>query len=130
MLWKDILYELQPFRLEDVKIMITWTIEALQIVSHELYHITTFIKSLEIEIPSWKIISLVILWLGAYVIFIWMKIGSLFFIFSIFCWIFWNLGKKQRGEASAYSVFNQGYERILGQIPSPLYDSLTLLVAT
>jgi hypothetical protein len=111
-----ILYELQPFRMEDVRTVITWTIDFINIVFYELYNLRNFIKSLEIETPSWRIISLGVGWVVGYVLCIWMKFGSLYFILSIFLWIFLNLGKKQRGEASAYSVFNQGYERILGEI--------------
>jgi hypothetical protein len=110
-----ILYELQPFRVEDVRIVVVWMIDFIKIVSHELYNIRNFIKSLEIETPSSKTISLAVGWSVGYVVCIWMRIGSLYFMLSIFLWIFLNLGKKQRGEASAYSVFNQGYERILGE---------------
>jgi hypothetical protein len=111
---RAILYELQPFRLEDVKIMMNWSVESLRIMSYELYHLENFIKSLDLQAPSPKSIGLFFGWFLLYILCIWLKVGSVYFIVSLMIGIFLNLGVKQRGETSAYSVFNQGYQSILG----------------
>lgn len=45
--------------------------------------------------------------------------GSIFVIVSIFILIITNLSNKERkeGELSAYSIFNEGAKRILGDNP-------------
>jgi hypothetical protein len=118
---KAILYELQPFRLEDVRIMINWSLESMRIVTYELSHLQNFIHSLDLPAPSMRSICLFFGWSLLYILCIWMKVGSVYFIISLLIGIFFNLGVKQSGETSAYSVFNQGYQSILGNI-SPLFS--------
>lgn len=50
-----------------------------------------------------------------------MQMGPLYVLVSIVAVIFWNLGKRQEGEASAYSMFN-GFRELPGQLNAGLLD--------
>lgn len=118
----EILYELQPFRMEDVRIMWNYCQESLNILRNEFLNRDEFIKSLELQGPSERAMLWGGGWVIGYMISIWMKVGSIYFIFTVIIGIFLNLGVKQRGESSAYSVFNQGYERILGTMTADQFE--------
>jgi hypothetical protein len=48
--------------------------------------------------------------------------GSLWILLSMFASIFLNLGKRRKGEMSAYSVFNEGYKQLLGTLNAEQFD--------
>lgn len=60
----------------------------------------------------------VILWCSLMAFFITLEFGAVFFIFSVFYFMFTNFrkSKKQPGEVSAYSVFNPNCEAIKGTL--------------
>ncbi len=47
----------------------------------------------------------------------------LYAISTIFLLIFLNLGERRDGEWSAYSVFNEGYVRLLGTTTAEMIDA-------
>lgn len=96
--------------------------DSVYILSNELSNGNKFIKSLELQAPSRMTIMWGFCWITGYIMSIWMKFGSIYFIFTMIIGIFLNLGVKQNGEASAYSVFNQGYERILGTMTADQFE--------
>jgi hypothetical protein len=57
-----------------------------------------------------KSIAWVVLWFG----FSYWEFGVVFVILSLFGFIFSNMGERKDGELSAYSVFNQGFKKLLG----------------
>lgn len=54
------------------------------------------------------------IWLLLWKIFVFIGFGSLWVIFTLFSAMFLNLGERKPGELSAYSVFNDGFTKILG----------------
>eukprot|EP00299_Pterocystis_sp_00344_P009614 c4100_g1_i1.p1 GENE.c4100_g1_i1~~c4100_g1_i1.p1 ORF type:complete len:137 (+),score=21.77 c4100_g1_i1:27-437(+) len=61
--------------------------------------------------PWWgKLVVWLILWFG----YSYWEFGTIFFIVSSIAFVWFNLGEKKPGEASAYSIFNQNFSRLLG----------------
>ena len=50
------------------------------------------------------------------------SLGPIFILFSIVFAIFSNLGVRKPGEASAYSVFNEGFRSLLGEFRAEAID--------
>ena len=50
------------------------------------------------------------------------SLGPLFILLSIVVAIFCNLGERKPGEASAYSVFNEGFRSLLGEFRAEAID--------
>ena len=63
-----------------------------------------------------------LLWTLIWNLFILIEFGSLFIIISLFAAIFCNLGQREEGDLSAYSVFNKGYTTLLGQSTGQQFD--------
>ena len=53
-----------------------------------------------------------------------LQFGSIFFCVSIIYFIFTNLGQRKDGELSAYSMFNDNYERIAGTFDGQFYENM------
>ncbi len=53
-----------------------------------------------------------VLWYG----YSYLEFGTIFIIISMFVGIAMNLGERKSGEASAYSVFNSQFRRLLGDL--------------
>uniref|UniRef100_A0A1I7ZTY3 SAYSvFN domain-containing protein n=1 Tax=Steinernema glaseri TaxID=37863 RepID=A0A1I7ZTY3_9BILA len=53
----------------------------------------------------------------------WIEFGAVFFIVFLFLLMILNLGNRSEGEVSAYSVFNPGCERLLGQMTAEHFES-------
>lgn len=49
-------------------------------------------------------------------------LSAVYLLLAMMVFIFVNLGKKQEGEASAYSVFNPGVQRLPGQLDADEID--------
>ena len=47
---------------------------------------------------------------------IWLKFDAVFIAASIILGIYFNLGKREAGQWSAYAVFNRGQQRLLGDL--------------
>lgn len=62
------------------------------------------------------------IWLSGQLFFIKLEFGLVYFLFSCFVLMFLNLGVRKEGEMSAYSVFNENCERLLGQITSEHFE--------
>lgn len=88
---------------------------------------------LEEELPEppcytrldWVMLLLkVVMWLLLQKVFILLEFGAVFFIFSAFVFIWYNLRNepKKKGEASAYSVFNPNCEQIDGTFTAEQFE--------
>ncbi|KAK0411512.1 hypothetical protein QR680_005687 [Steinernema hermaphroditum] len=53
----------------------------------------------------------------------WMEFGAVFFIVFLLTLMILNLGTRAEGEVSAYSVFNPGCERLLGQMTAEHFEN-------
>ncbi|CAI5469137.1 unnamed protein product [Closterium sp. Yama58-4] len=66
---------------------------------------------------------LVILWfIAAPLLQIYFELGPLFVLGTCFALIFFNLGTRQQGEASAYSIFNEGFRELPGTLNAQRLD--------
>ncbi|EFJ06190.1 hypothetical protein SELMODRAFT_451430 [Selaginella moellendorffii] len=65
---------------------------------------------------------MVLLWLIVAGYAISWDLGHLYIIATIFCLIVWNLGKRQEGEISAYSIFNDDFHEIPGTFNAERLD--------
>lgn len=50
------------------------------------------------------------------------ELGPVYILLAIIITIFTHLGRKKEGEASAYSVFNPGVQRLPGQLDADVID--------
>ncbi len=50
-----------------------------------------------------------------------MQVGPLYVLVSIVAVIYWNLGTRREGDASAYSIFN-GFRELPGQLNAGALD--------
>jgi len=66
------------------------------------------------EIITPKNIIIFIIWYSLYNLFIKYGFGTIYICISIIILIFYNLGERKSNELSAYSIFNQNNQRIIG----------------
>jgi hypothetical protein len=122
---QSILYELQPFRLVDVVDLVkyivrsTWDLSTVSLIVSDLFYknIYEFIGKLRLQ--TW---GLVLLWAAGWALMVYAEFGSLWILLSMFASIFLNLGKRKKGELSAYSVFNEGFKQLLGTLNAEQFD--------
>lgn len=55
--------------------------------------------------------------------FVYAEFGSLFIILTLMSLIFLNLGERKAGQLSAYSVFNNGFQRLLGTLTAEQFEN-------
>ncbi len=65
-----------------------------------------------------------IIWAGAFKLAIKIEFGTVYTIFSLILFIFLNLGKREEGTLSAYSIFNDNYEKLIGEFDSNSVGSM------
>ncbi|XP_077138157.1 SAYSvFN domain-containing protein 1 isoform X3 [Ranitomeya variabilis] len=75
----------------------------------------------------WKAVLLVkvLLWLALLGLFVELEFGLVYFILSMFYWLYEGTrrpGLRKRGEKSAYSVFNPGCEAIQGTLTAEQFE--------
>lgn len=123
---KSILYEFQPFRVKDavhfIKALYTLVYDLLTACLDpiELMYQQLVDAMLQLSLTAWLT---AILWCIGWATFIYAGFGSLFVIISLTASIFLNLGTRQEGEMSAYSVFNRGYKQLLGTLTAEQFDA-------
>ncbi|KRX02964.1 hypothetical protein PPERSA_09382 [Pseudocohnilembus persalinus] len=83
-------------------------------IYNEVNHQTQqFSKDLKNFIFSKKCLILIV-WIISYVFTIKQEFGLPYLSFSLIVFIFCNLGKREEGTLSAYSIFNKGFESLPG----------------
>eukprot|EP01032_Pedospumella_encystans_P013914 gene13914-16000_t len=121
-----VLYELQPFRIVDVidlsKYLYAsvWDLGSAGVTLSDLVYQSAFYGIASMTHRTW---ALIILWLTAFAVMNYLEFGSLWIILSMFASIFLNLGKRKRGEMSAYNVFNDGFKQLLGTMKAEQFDN-------
>ena len=68
-----------------------------------------------------KVWIILLLWLCGAKLSSWLNLGPLYIIGSIIALVFGNLGHRQQGEASAYSIFNN-FRSLPGQLTADQVD--------
>lgn len=118
---KAIVNELQPFRWTDITDNVAWVISE----SRWLYKWITEASSSLLRIDFLALannktnqfnLAIMICWIAGYCTFLLVDFASLYIILSLFVAIFLNLGERQAGEMSAYSVFNKGFVNLQGTL--------------
>ncbi|ETO36258.1 SEC-C motif family protein [Reticulomyxa filosa] len=67
----------------------------------------------------------IILWLvGWFFVCYLLEFGVVYLMITIIYLIFTNLGKRKKGELSAYSMFNHNFEQITGTFDGEFYDNM------
>jgi hypothetical protein len=92
------------------------TVQSFQVLLQSLWFgIVAIIVSLCSISPllQVKIITWCLCW---YVSIIYFHVGAIYFMFSVLLSMLWNLGDRAEGELSAYSVFNENWTRLMGQV--------------
>lgn len=72
--------------------------------------------------PRSCIVFAVLSWLITQLYFTYIEFGFVFFVSSLFVFIFINLGSRKPGELSAYSVFNPHCERLPGTMTAEHFE--------
>eukprot|EP00903_Cladosiphon_okamuranus_P009386 g8950.t1 len=121
---KAIAYELKPFSMptrqdvvnagESVRTNVGQITAELKRVAPEAVRV---VKGLE-PLKALGVLS----WLCGWAFFIWLEFGAVYFIISAMATIFVNLGEREDGEWSAYSVFNAGCKALLGTINAEQFE--------
>lgn len=72
---------------------------------------------------DWVILTVKLsVWICLQVVFIKIEFGAVFFLFSCIFLMLSNLGKRKKGEMSAYSVFNPNCESIDGTLTAQQFE--------
>lgn len=119
---KILLYELQPFRYEDIIIIIKLIKNNSLLLFNEFKSFLIFIYNFNFIQISLKLYFYLFLWLLFFYITFILQFSSLYFIITLILLIFYNLKNKDKNEISAYSVFNNGYERLLGTLTPEQFE--------
>ncbi len=118
----DLIYELQPLRLRDITNMM---VVIGQVSMLFLKALLVGIKALCSSAVNLSLSTVFICttWMcGALISHIYVDTLSLYVMATLFALIFLNLGERKQGELSAYSVFNDGFEEILGTLNAKQFD--------
>lgn len=114
---KQILYELQPVRpdyaYKTITSFVKFIIELFLVITKGIWvmieYLIQFLTSLSI-----RFVSGFLIWSIVMAIFVYIEFGMLGIFITLFGLLFYNLGERKKGELSAYSVFNDNFQRILG----------------
>ena len=126
---KAIIYELLPIyiTLSELKKNISSTTKSMYTLAFFFYRLMYHTLRLLVSIMSTLSIKTyvkIVGWFTIWAFFIYADFGSLWIIISMFLLLFANLGKKKSpNEISAYSVFNKGFQNILGTINIETFEN-------
>lgn len=128
-IWKGylsaILYELQPIRLKDLKyicsIVITNYLQFFSFFKNQtvpaIYVIVNCVTSIKLRHMILFLVWVISLWVFSY-----LEFATVFVILTGFALIFINLGTRNKDDISAYSVFNSGFQRMMGTLTAEQFD--------
>lgn len=123
---KAILYEIQPCRVKDVVNFVNYVkLCSRQLLSalHSLFVFTGKNSADNFNRQSLIFCFKLFLWLVGWYCSNYLEFGSMYIILSMFLAIFLNLGSRKAGEMSAYSVFNDGFQQLLGTMTAEQFDN-------
>ena len=121
-----VLYELQPLRYRDLKMHLRRIASDVILfsaaVAEALHGVASVSLSLVRSCSLWTWAAGV-LWCGGWLLFHRLDFAKVYLILSLFAAIFASLRHKERGEVSAYSVFNAGFRRLLGTLAAEDFEA-------
>lgn len=115
-----LLYELQPVTFSQLQYLYTQVkvfFLSLPTLLEYAKHTLVLIK----DIPIKSVLGFVV-WAALWRCSAFLNLASLYFMASCFILMFLNLGERRAGEMSAYSVFNEGFARLLGTMTAEQID--------
>lgn len=76
------------------------------------------------NLDRWILALRIALWLILWKVFILMEFGTVYFILSLFYWVYFSMsyGSRKEWEPSAYSVFNKDFETIDGTFTAEQFE--------
>jgi hypothetical protein len=74
----------------------------------------------------WENLLFIVVWALLFAFFLYCEFGAVFSIVSGIFFLFWCTGTREKGEKSAYSVFNRNCESITGSFESRKMDSFAM----
>jgi hypothetical protein len=122
---KAILYELQPVRPIDLISFARYLhrsatdVGSFSLLVSDLLYQRSFDIAMGVKLRTWIFTAT---WAAGLLIMIKAGFGSVWILLSLISSIFLNLGKRKRGELSAYSVFNEGFKQLLGTMNADQLD--------
>lgn len=123
---KCVLYELIPmhpaYAHRQAVIFRRVFVESTKIITVKFLEVFVILMKCFTKISGRSWLSFLI-WASLWKLFIYIEFGSLYIIITLFAAIFSNLGQKQEGDLSAYSVFNKGFTTLLGQSTGQQFDN-------
>ena len=123
---KCVLYELIPmhpvYAHRQALIFKNFFVESTKLIAVKFFEVFVILMKYFSKISSRSWLYFLI-WASLWKIFIYIEFGSLYIIITLFAGIFSNLGQKQEGDLSAYSVFNKGFTTLLGQSTGQQFDN-------
>lgn len=121
---KTIAYELQPCRPQDIATLYRWTVINMRSL-YQHVPVKTFITQTLHYLRAVDIRKLMLgltwccLWLCAIY---WFGMGSLYLMLSIAGVMMMNFDDRKANSLSAYSIFNRGYQRLLGTMTAEQFE--------
>lgn len=118
----SVLYELQPFRFQDVITFADFIIVCSKQTAAAVYNLSIFTSKNVTFKTSFMSMLKLSLWVMGWMVTNYLDFGSMWIILSLFALLFLNLGQRKEGELSAYSVFNDGFQQLLGTMNAEQFD--------
>ena len=123
---KCVLYELLPvhpaYAYKHLMILKTIIIQSTKIISYKSFELSVFLLKILATVSAKTWLKMAV-WASLWKLFIYIEFGSFFIIVTLFAAVFGNLGQKEAGELSGYSVFNKGFKTLLGQSTGQQFDN-------
>lgn len=120
----QILYELLPVRKGDLSLQVPSGSSILQVGQQGVGLLVKAGRELLHGVCSLPVTTYVylVLWLAGAALFYYWDFTSLYMILTGFLLVFTNLGERKEGELSAYSVFNEGFQELMGTLNANQID--------
>lgn len=123
---KAVAFELTPVRTKDIRQWSKCLLVNMAIIGQAVVHLFHFIAANALSFcrqSSWLAFLYLSSWCAAFSLAIYFEMGRLFTAASLFTVMMRNLGTRQAGDLSAYSVFNENFERIMGTLNGEQLDA-------
>ncbi|RYH30421.1 hypothetical protein EON65_05275 [archaeon] len=118
----SILYELLPVTFKDVEGVYKGSISASKGLGRLFYQLAVGFINLCLT-RSWTFVLYSALWITGLVGANYADVSTLYICVSIFVTMLMNLSTRGEGELSAYSVFNNNFERLMGTLTAEQFDA-------
>jgi len=83
-----------------------------------------YFSTIDMSLDKWILALKIVFWLVLWKVFILLEFGTVFFMLSMFYWVYASMscGSRKQWEPSAYSVFNKDFETIDGTFTAEQFE--------